>query len=107
MRETRGTHSSGCSAGQDLVAGHHAGEHVVGDVAVIEPDSGIVGHHVGGDHLGGCDVQHISPLAAHQHGVAMPVRRVSVKEVAKSGDVPAHVIANFHGHHGPVAVDVS
>ena len=30
---------AGCSAGHDLAAGGYAGEHVVGDLAVIETDS--------------------------------------------------------------------
>ncbi len=42
-----------------------------------------------------------------QYGVAVPVRRVRVVEVAERGHVPADVIAYLHGHHGRVAVDVS
>ncbi len=74
---------------------------------MIEPDAYRVGYHVGGDHLRGDNGQHIGALAADQDGVAVPVRRVRVVEVAESGHVPAHVIVFVHHHHGHVAVNVS
>ena len=51
--------------------------------------------------------KNVGALASDENCVAVPVRRVCVVKVAERGDVPAHLIAHFHGHHGHVAVDVS
>ncbi len=90
-----------------LVASHHAGQHVVTDVAVIEPDARGIGDHIGGDHLRRGNYEHISALPGNEHGVAVPVRRVRVVEIAEGGDVPAHMVAFLHGHQRHVAVDIS
>src|ERR1039457_410171 len=101
------TNSENALAVLHFVAGHHSGEHVVADVAMIEPDAGRVGHHVSGDHLRGCYGQDIGALTRNQHGVSVPMRRVRVVEVAERGYVPANAIAFLHGHQGHVAIDVS
>jgi hypothetical protein len=92
---------------RDLIAGHHAGQHMVADMAVEEPDARRVGHHVGSDHLRGKDVQDVGALAGHGDRIAVPVGRVRVVEVAERRDVPAHVIALVHDHHRHVAVDIA
>ena len=56
----------------DLIQRHHAGLHVLVEVAVVHPGTGIVGNHVHGLHLGGADKDHVRPLARVQHHVAVP-----------------------------------
>src|SRR4029079_10549032 len=109
------TSSVGAALRGDLVARAHAGQEVVVDVAVEEPDAGVVGRHVGGDHARREQRGDVGAHAHHGHGVAVPVRRVQIHLGAHARQVPADALALARaeqrlvgaGRAGAVAVDVA
>ena len=52
---------------KNLIAGHHAGGHVVANMTMKEPNSGIVWDHINRFHLRGRKSNHIGVMAVKVH----------------------------------------
>src|SRR6266704_1194737 len=90
-----------------LIHGHHSRFHVVADMAVIHPGADIVRDHVRGNHLRRGQEYHVGPRTVHAYDIPVPVRGMEVETIAQANQVPAHVVAFVHGHHGHIAVKIA
>src|SRR5256885_11588967 len=84
---------SGCARRPYLIARLHAHAQVIGEVAVEQPDAGVVRHHVGHHHPHREQRGHVGPHVCDLDGVAVPVRRVDL-EAGRGHEVPAHVLSH-------------
>src|SRR5581483_3276580 len=91
----------------DGVSCHHAAFHVLGDVAVEQPSSRVVGLHVGDGHAARHELDHVRVTIAVSHDPAVPVGRVQVNLITHAEQIPANTLSLLHHKSGEVAEDIS
>src|SRR5882762_10405304 len=85
----------------------HAAFDVIVYMAVEEPSSNVVGHHVRLDHHHWLQVNHVGTHIVEDYRLSVPMRGVNVVFVAVGKQIPADPFSLFHGHYREVAFDES
>src|ERR1700693_2405080 len=82
---------------------------MVGQVAMKKPEAVGVSNHVGGFRSQRQQKERVPASAVGEHRVAVPMRGVEIERayVTHIQEIPTYALALLHGHHRPVAVEVS
>src|SRR5882724_13629113 len=82
--------------GKHFEQGLHSAHQMIVDVAMNEPCSFLVRHHVSHSHSHGGEGYGVGSHVVEEHGLAMPMDRMHIVFVTVGHQIPANPLSSFH-----------